>query len=118
MEENNKDIVYDGPYKERLVEIDNRISGLNKQRLMWAKAGGVGGSMAMQAIGEIKNLEAEKRRILDGSQLKVEELQNKIEKLKMLRAQCKVINFIKKTKLKKQIEDCENEKYNIIRRSK
>lgn len=105
---------YDGPYKNRLIEIDERIERLNKRIPMWSKAGG--GKMAMQGIGEINELKREKARILDGSQVKIDEIQRKIGELKKLREQCKIINFMKKANLDKEINKFEIEKNSLMRR--
>ena len=59
--------------------------------------------MAMQASQEIIDLQAEKMRILNGSQEKIDKLQNKINELKELKAQCHLINFVKRYKLNKEI---------------
>ena len=106
MEEN-----YNGPYKRRLYEIDVRIEDLKIHMGMWGRAGG--GRMAMEAIREINNLKAEKERILNGTQEKYEEIEAKIKELKELRAQCLAINFIKKTRLKKEIGNYEEQKRRI-----
>ena len=70
-------------YKNRLVEIDNRINDLTAHMTMWNRAGG--GRMAMQAVAEIDSLKAEKERILDGSQVKIDNIQEQINGLKNLK---------------------------------
>ena len=56
MEENNN-----GVYKKRIKEIDERIVELKAHLEAWNKAGAPG-RMKMQALSEIKELEAEKER--------------------------------------------------------
>jgi len=101
-------------YKNRLIEIDDRIKDLNAHMSMWSRAGS--GKMAMQATTELELLKAERERILDGTQVRVDEIQNKINELKELRTQCKIISFIKKHNLNKQIKGYETEKSNIFKR--
>ena len=105
---------YEGPYKERLVEIEERIEDLKAHMNMWSRAGG--GRMSMQAISEIDSLEAEKARILDGSQEKIDKIQGHISELQQLKAQCHAINFIKKMKLNNEIKGYEKEKSMIMKR--
>ena len=40
-----------------VAEIDARIQDLNAHRSMWARAGGMGGAMAMKAVGELEELQ-------------------------------------------------------------
>ena len=101
-------------YKSRLVEIDNRINDLTAHLSMWSRAGG--GKMAMQAVVEIDSLKAEKERILDGSQVKIDKIQEQINELKNLKAQCHAINFIKKMKLNSEIKGYEQEKSGLMKR--
>lgn len=56
---------YEGPYKQRLIEIDARVADLLSHMSMWGKAGA--GRMAMEASKEIDELNAEKNRILNGT---------------------------------------------------
>lgn len=81
---------------------------------MWNRAGG--GRMAMQAVAEIDSLKAEKERILDGSQVKIDYIQEQIDKLKNLKAQCNAINFIKKMKLNNEIKSYEHKKSGLMKR--
>lgn len=105
---------YQGPYAERLVEIDKRIKNLNKHIDMWRGHGSIGGNMIMKAFDEIKELKEEKRRILDGTQeeidKKTQELEYKINALKTLKSKCMAINFITKYKLNKEIDMYEKQK--------
>ena len=105
---------YHGPYEGRLIEIDERIADLNEHITMWSRAGG--GRMAMQAVSEINSLKEEKDRILNGTQEKIDVIQDKIEELRLLKQQCKIINFVKKINLNKEIKKYELEKSSIIKR--
>ena len=87
--------------EQRIVEIDKRLSTLKEQSLMWSKAGGVGGRMAAQAYGEIKDLEMEKDDLINGTNnLGIKRKEEEIRQLKALRSEA---NFLKKMKYNKQI---------------
>lgn len=101
-------------YEERIAEIDARIADLNAHRGMWAKSGG--GKMAMQAVTEIEELKAEKARIMDGSQKKIDKIQEHISELQQLKAQCHMIDFMKKMKLNGEIKNCEKQKNGLMTR--
>ena len=58
----------------------------------------------------------EKARILDGTQEKLDSIQKKIEELQLLKQQCKIIDFIKKINLSKEIKKYEFEKSSIIKK--
>ena len=47
---------YEKNYAKRLRVIDDRIEHLYSHMTMWGRAGGRGGAMAMQALGEINEL--------------------------------------------------------------
>ena len=81
----------DQKYESRLIEIDNRIEALKSHMFMWARAGG--GKMSMEALSEINALKAEKDRIINGTQEKIDEIQGHIRDLEQLKAQCHTINF-------------------------
>ena len=66
---------YEKKYAKRLREIDDRIDHLSSHMTMWGRAGGRGGAMAMQALGEINELKREKERILNGTQAKIDEIE-------------------------------------------
>ena len=100
-------------YKARLVEIDDRIEGLKSHMSMWGRAGG--GRMAMEAVSEINSLKAEKARILNGTQEKIDEIQGHIRDLEQLKAQCHAINFIKKMKLNNEIRVYEKQKSGFMK---
>ena len=66
----------DAKYEKRLREIDKRVEDLKEHMVMWGRAGGAGGKMAMQANSEIKELLEEKERILSGTQKRIDELED------------------------------------------
>ena len=72
--------------KEELRKIDERIDDLRQHQSMWAKAGGMGGSMAIKAMGEIEDLEIKKKDIVNGTNnYKIITLGREIAKLKSVR---------------------------------
>lgn len=101
-------------YVNRLAEIEQRIADLNAHRSMWSRAGG--GKKAMQAVVEIEELKAEKARILDGSQEKIDKIEEQINELKQLKVQCHAISFIKKMKLSNEIKGYEQQKSSFMKR--
>ena len=103
-------------YEERLIEIDNKIEDLKEHKKMFVTAGGHGLKMALQVDEDIYKLEEEKSRIQNGTQEKVDQIADKINELKLLKAQCKAINFIKKTKINKKVHSYEQEMEQILRR--
>lgn len=72
----------------------------------------------MRAVGEISELKAEKERILNGTQVKIDKIEEHINDLEQLKDQCHAINFIKKMKLNSEIKGYETKKADIIRRKK
>lgn len=100
---------YTGEYVSRLYEIDARIEDLKAHMSMWGRAGGRGGAMAMQAVSEINELKAEKERILNGTQAKIDKISKKIKSLQEQKQQVAKINLIKQSKLNKQIREQEEE---------
>lgn len=100
---------YTGEYASRLYEIDARIADLKAHMSMWGRAGGRGGAMAMQAVSEINELKAEKERILNGTQAKIEKISKKIKSLQEQKQQVAKINLIKQAQLNKQIREQEEE---------
>lgn len=100
---------YTGEYAPRLYEIDARIEDLKAHMSMWSRAGGRGGAMAMQAVSEINELKAEKERILNGTQAKIDKISKKIKSLQEQKQQVAKINLIKQSKLNKQIREQEEE---------
>lgn len=101
-------------YEDRLVEIDARIADLKAHRRMWIRASSP--DIAIQAVREIDALNAEKSRILDGSQEKIDKIQEHICELQQLKAQCHAVNFIKKIKLNGEIKGYEKQKKIIMKR--
>lgn len=100
---------YTGEYASRLYEIDARIEDLKAHMSMWGRAGGRGGAMAMQAVSEINELKAEKERILNGTQAKIDKISKKIKSLQEQKQQVAKINLIKQAQLNKQIREQEEE---------
>lgn len=109
---------YNGPYKERLNELNERLKELISHSSMWAKSGGMGGKMAMQAQQEIEDLKAERTRILNGTQEKYEQIQDKINELKELKRQCHIIQFIKKKQLDNEITQYQKQQNELSKRTK
>lgn len=107
---------YEGPYAERLIEIDKQIEDLKERRRIYVNSGGQGLRMAVQADNDIYNLKEEKIRIMDGTEEKIEQLQKKINELNILKNQCKMINFIQKRKINKEVYACEEEMEQILKR--
>ena len=100
---------YTGEYASRLYEIDARIEDLKAHMSMWGRAGGRGGAMAMQAVSEINELKAEKERILNGTQAKIDKISKKIKSLQEQKQQVAKINLIKQAQLNTQIREQEEE---------
>ena len=97
--------------KEELEKIEERIEDLKLHRGMWAKAGGVGGKMALQAITEIKLLEIKRDDIINGTNnYEITLKENEIKSLKHLKEQA---NILKKRKYSKQIKQSEEELENL-----
>ena len=92
----------DGEKEKRIREIDERIKGLEEHRTMWARSGGAGGRMAMQAIAEISDLNLEKQDLLTGSNsLKIKKIRQEITRLEALKKQAR---FFKKRAYTKELE--------------
>ena len=109
-------------WKKRINEIDKRIEDLQNHSIMWSRAGGVGGRMAMQANSEISTLKKEKERLVKQVELEKEDKTNGTNKLNIFLIQCKIedlqemkkqAKFIKKIKLKSQIFQEEQNLKNI-----
>ena len=99
---------YEGPDAQRLSEIDERIKGLQMHASVFGKAGR--GNASIKMYDEINELNKEKARILNGTQEQYEAIDSKLAELKRLRAQCLFINFIRKSQLKKEIQNYEEQK--------
>ena len=103
-------------YQRRLLEIDKRIEDLENHITMWLKAGGRGSRMAGDARQEIANLKLEKERILDGTQEKIDKIEEKIAELKVLKSQCKALQILKKAKINKEINYYEVQEAQTLKR--
>ncbi len=108
-DEEKKDVKLDPEYASRIVWIDDRIKALEEHRTMWARAGGVGGRMAMQAIREVAELKEEKARIYKGTQQKIDIIREKMEKIDRELVETSRLHFIKRLMLKKQQEKYDEE---------
>ena len=102
---------YNGPYQKRLNEIDERIANLETHIPMWSKAGA--GEKSARALEEISALKKEKERILNGTQEEYEKIESKIAELKQLKEQCLLLEFIKKNRLTKEINNYETKRSNL-----
>ena len=90
---------------KRIHEIDTRITDLTEHMIMWRKAGGVGGGMAMHALSEIKELELEKYDLINGTnKLEILRTQKKLNSLRILRDKAK---FIKRFRYNSEIKEVE-----------
>ncbi len=93
--------------EQRIAEIDKRIQDLEQHREMWRKAGGHGKNMALQAFGEIRELELEKEDLINGTNnLKLYKLEKEKKRLEALKEDA---NFIKKMRYKKELENVNKE---------
>ena len=109
--------------EEKLSELDKRIEDLERQRHMFATAGGYGGKMALQALGEIEKLRREYDDLKYGtrerelSELKRQRDLNKYELDDVMKVKPNIINRkfrqIKIDKMHKKIDALDNE-INII----
>ena len=104
---------YEKKYAKRLKEIDDRIEHLSSHMTMWSRAGGRGGAMAMQALGEINELKREKERILNGTQAKIDELEQQIEILKSIKRRISKLNIFKQMEYSKEIKEQEQQILNL-----
>ncbi len=104
---------YEKKYAKRLREIDDRIEHLSSHMTMWSRAGGRGGAMAMQALGEINELKREKERILNGTQAKIDDIEQQIEILKSLKRKISKLQLIRQFELSKTIKEQEQQILNL-----
>ena len=92
---------------KRIQEIDKRLEGLIIHQSRWARAGGVGGSMAMKANAEIEELRKEKEDILNDTQnIGIDKKHAQLRELKELREKA---NFLKKMKYASEIKKIEEQ---------
>ena len=95
----------------RIQEIDKRLEGLIIHQSRWARAGGVGGSMAMKANAEIEELRKEKEDILNDTQnIGIDKKHAQLRELKELREKA---NFLKKWNMHLKLRRLKN-KYKIL----
>lgn len=104
---------YEKKYAKRLKEIDDRIEHLKDHMTMWSRAGGRGGAMAMQALGEINELKREKERILNGTQAKIDDIEQQIEILKSIKRRISKLNIFKQMEYTKEIKEQEQQILNL-----
>jgi hypothetical protein len=102
MEEKELDL----KYQARIRQIDARLKDLKEHQVMWARAGGVGNKMAMDAQKEIGTLMAEKERILSGRQQKIDDIKQVQQTLEALK---KKASLLKKRSYAKEIKDIDKE---------
>ena len=96
--------------EDRINEIDEKIYDLSLHTTMWSRAGGVGGSMALRALGEIEALREEREDIVnDTENVGIEKIYARLRELKILRAEAnilkKVIYDAEIAKREKEIKD-------------
>lgn len=95
-----------------VAEIDARIQDLNAHRSMWARAGGMGGAMAMKAVGELEDLQNKKYDILYGThRVEIKELSDKIASIE----NANVVQKIRYGKLLKELRSRREELLNLDR---
>ena len=89
--------------EERIKELDERITGLKEHASMWAKAGGRGGMMAMDARAEVKELELERYDLINGTnKLAIYRIEKELERLTYLRRDASVFQrVVYNSKIKK-----------------
>lgn len=95
--------------EERVRELDGRIADLKKHESMWAKAGGHGGMMAMNANAEVKELELEREDLINGtSKLAIYRIEKELERLTYLRRDA---NIFQRMSYNSKIKKLEKELY-------
>lgn len=100
-------------YLERLIEIEQAILALQKEKQQLLEAGGIKYRMAVQKEGEIRNLETERERIYNGTQtdyLLQQEKQNELKEAKQNLEDLGITQFAKRKKLIKEIKSLESSK--------
>lgn len=97
--------------EERIKEIDERIAGLKEHATMWAKAGGRGGMMAMDARAEVKELELEREDLINGTnKLAIYKIEKELERLTYLRRDA---NVFQRVVYNSRIKKLEKELYSL-----
>ena len=124
MEENKREeMKLDTKYAVRLKEIDKRIEGLKEHSIMWRRAanssplaGMAAIPMADHALSEIEELKEERRRILAGTQQKIDAKKEELIKLKRELEMVSKFGLLKKMALKRNITSIEDEIEEIKKR--
>lgn len=97
--------------QERIQEIDERIKGLSEHAGMWAKAGGRGGRMLIDAYAEIKELELEREDLINGTnKLEIYRIERELRSLISLRSDA---NIFQKISYNSKIKKLEKELYSL-----
>jgi len=104
--------------EERIKEIDERIVDLKEHATMWARAGGRGGMMAMDARAEVKELELEREDLINGTnKLAIYRIEKELERLTYLRRDANVFQRVvynsKIKKLEKELYALKDKDRNI-----
>lgn len=100
--------------EEAINKINKRIKDLKEHQIMWLKAGGMGGRMAMDACSEIKSLEEEKKLLESGKSYKdIEDLKRITNEIRMLKYYREQVFFLKRNKITKEIEELEEKSKEI-----
>lgn len=96
---------------ERIQEIDERIKGLSEHASMWARAGGRGGMMAMDAQAEIIQLKLEREDLINGTnKLEIYRIERELRSLISLRSDA---NIFQKISYNSKIKKLEKELYSL-----
>ncbi len=102
----------DEKYGARVEEIDKELFNLKSQLPKLASSGMDGIKELKTVMNSIKELEIERARILGGIQQKIDLINTKIEKLRLLKAKA---GFLKGRKYAAEIENLEKEKLGLER---
>lgn len=88
--------------QKRIEELDKAIADLREHMVMWGRAGGVGGRMAMQAYGQLQELELEREDLVNGTnKLAISRKEREIARLRALKEDA---ILLKKLRYKKELE--------------
>lgn len=91
----------------RIHEIDKILEELTSHRSMWAKSGGMGGKMALEANNRIEELKREREALLnDTNNIGISKKYALLRELKELR---KEASFLKKMKYNFEIKKVEGQ---------